>query len=362
MSLDVSSLEAAQRSTAAILDAAVRAERGRTELHHEDLREAAFTYLNRGGKRLRPLLVLLSAGAAGGDPVVAEPAALAVEVFHTWTLIHDDIIDKDVLRRGGPTVHAEFARKLTTSRHVRAAQAADYGAAVAILAGDYLQGVAVRLVLDAATEPRVSHATVHAAATLMQTTLVRDLVEGEILDVAFTHRTLDAVTEEELLDMYRQKSAALLGYCARVGAMLALDEPDPDAALPASLAAFATTAGIAFQIRDDVLGLTSTEARLGKPVGSDVREGKRTPVLLAAHARATAEERRMLDDVVGHADATPEELARARELLDRLGVPHARARAEALVSDAVTHLEGIPASRYRDRLGEWAQLLVERDA
>jgi geranylgeranyl diphosphate synthase type I len=196
----------------------------------------------------------------------------------------------------------------------------------------------------------------------MQTTLVRDLVEGEIRDVAFTHRALDDIDEPELLDMYRQKSASLLGYCACVGAMLALDEPDPAAPVPAALARFATTAGIAFQIRDDVLGLVGSEARLGKPVGSDVREGKRTPILLAAYARADAAHRRRLDAVIGKEDATGDELREAAALLEELGgVAHARTRAESLVDEAVSTLRAIPDSDHRARLADWARMLVKRD-
>jgi geranylgeranyl diphosphate synthase type I len=359
--IDVASLDTALASVGTAVDAMVADEIGRSDLVYDDLRQAAFCYLERGGKRLRPLLVGLSAGAAGGDTSMVGPAALAVEVFHTWTLIHDDLIDHDHERRGGPTVHVRFRDRMHDPRPGREGRGDDYGRALAVLGGDYLQGLAIRLLLDGADGRSVSLATASSATRLMQTDLLRDLCEGEMWDVAFSFRPVDEVTEDELLGMYRQKSAALLAYCARVGGMFALDTARADEPLLGALANFAGRCGIAFQIQDDILGVTGDAEKLGKPVGSDIREGKRTVILRHAYHAASAAERSRMDEVLGNPAASPGDIAEVSAILEsRGGLQHAREVAEELVKDALTLLQEVPPSVYRDRLADWAAHLVRR--
>jgi geranylgeranyl diphosphate synthase type I len=358
-----SSLERAITHVSAIVDAAIRAEKNSSPLIDRDLKEASFAYLERGGKRLRPLVTHLAAGAVGGNPEIALDAALAVEVFHTWTLIHDDLIDNDDRRRGGDTVHVAFRNRVLASSPGLHPPADNYGTAIAILAGDYLQGVAVRLLLDAVDRRGVSPATAHATAYYMQTEVLKDLVEGEVADVAFTHRPIADLEEADLVEMYRQKSGSLISFAARAGAMLALDEPDPDAEYPALLARFAELAGVAFQIQDDVLGIVGDEVKLGKPVGSDIREGKRTLVLLHAHREADADTRARLEAIVGRGAADLDEISWVRRLIERTGALEVAAlAAEERIGRAVAMLEPLPPSPYRDRLTDWAHRLVRRES
>lgn len=361
MRIDTTSLDAALADVCARTDAAIAREFRQDPLEYLDLRDASFAYLFRGGKRLRPLLVFLSAGAAGNETLRVDDLALAVEVFHTWTLIHDDLIDHDALRRGGPTVHVDYRDKLLARTPAAGERAADYGRALAILAGDYLQGLAVRLVLGGVGEG-VPWRTVHRAADMMQRELLRDLVEGEMWDVTFTIRPVLSVTHEELIGMYRRKSASLLGYCARAASMFACGSTDGTDDLSATLGEFAERCGIAFQIQDDVLGVVGDEAKLGKPVGSDIREGKRTTILRAAYERASAADRRTLDDIVGRREASPAEVEHVRGILEATGGVHeARREAEEIVRGALVTLESVPPSVYRDRLADWARLLVSRE-
>ncbi len=361
MKLDVTSLPAALADVNAMIADAIAQEIRQSDLGHEHLREAAFAYLERGGKRLRPLVTVLATGAAGGDPDRVRSAALAVEVFHTWTLIHDDMIDNDARRRGGPTVHVAFRDRLRHDFPSAAHRADIYGNALAILAGDYMQGLAVRLILDGTERDGVPPETARQAARFMQTDLLRDLVEGEMWDVGFSFRPVLDVSEEALLEMYRQKSAALLSYCARVGGMYATGGSNDDT-VAAHLADFAEQCGVAFQIRDDVLGVVGDAERLGKPVGSDVREGKRTVILRRAYEAATEAERAHLDAVVGNRSADHDQVAGVVEILrERGGLQHADAIADRYVETALTRLQAVEPSAYRDRLEDWARHLITRD-
>src|SRR5437763_9493239 len=114
----------------------------------EHIRDSVYHYLSQKGKALRPLMLLLSCGAAGGDEARALPAAAAIELFHTWTLVHDDIIDRDDLRRGKPTVHAAFRARAQTEWGYEPDAAAHYGVTAAILAGDQQQGWAYALLAE----------------------------------------------------------------------------------------------------------------------------------------------------------------------------------------------------------------------
>jgi geranylgeranyl diphosphate synthase type I len=361
VTIAATTLEGVLSEVRARMEAALRRELERNELEYVDLRDAAFEYLVRGGKHLRPLLVFLSAGAAGNPALRIDSLALAVEVFHTWTLIHDDVIDHDALRRGGPTVHVAYRDRLLASAPEVGERAADYGRALAILAGDYLQGLAVRLVLEGVAEG-VPWRTVHRAAEMMQRELLRDLVEGEMWDVTYTTRPILAVSHDELLGMYRRKSASLLGYCARAGCMFATGATGSHEGLAGTLGDFAEACGIAFQIQDDILGIVGDEAKLGKPVGSDIREGKRTTILRAAYERANSQEQKRIDAIVGRRDAGPEEVAEVRRILESTGgLEQARSEAERIVDRALEGLSDVPASVYRDRLADWARLLVTRE-
>jgi geranylgeranyl diphosphate synthase type II len=237
------------------------------------LEEAMRYSLLAGGKRIRPVLALATARAIGRDPREVLPLAAAVELIHTFSLIHDDLpaIDDDDLRRGLPTAHKRF------------------GEDIAILAGDALYAEAFRLVLR---EQRGDPARVLAAvAELADATGVNGMVGGEYIDV----RDLAGTPGVGLRRLHRLKTGRLIG--AAVECVLLLSEVA--APTQGELRAFAGELGVLFQIVDDILDVTGTDAELGKPRGSDERHGKLTYVSryglhgarsLAAdtHARARA--------------------------------------------------------------------------
>ena len=212
------------------------------------LEEAMRYSLLAGGKRIRPVLALATTEALGRPPAEVLPLAAAIEMIHTYSLIHDDLpaMDDDELRRGKPTCHVA------------------YGEDVAILAGDGLFAEALRLVLG---EQRGEPANVLAAVhELVDAAGVRGMVGGQFLDVAG-----DSV---ELRHLHELKTGALIA--ASVGSVLALEGMSGPATIP--FRRFAAELGVVFQIVDDILDVTGDEAEIGKPRGSDERHGKATYV------------------------------------------------------------------------------------
>jgi geranylgeranyl diphosphate synthase type II len=251
--------------------------------------EEAMRYsLLAGGKRVRPVLALATARALGAEPERFLPAACAIELIHTYSLIHDDLpaMDDDELRRGRPTSHIEF------------------GEDVAILAGDGLFAEAVRLFSEQPGEP---DRVLAALAELSAATGVDGMVGGQYVDVAG-----EADDAEGLRALHALKTGRLIG--ASVGVVLALEGvPEPET-IP--YRRFADELGVLFQIVDDILDVTGSDERLGKPHGSDERHGKLTYVSLfglerarelaaKSHAKATgslAEASGGIDDLMQVAD------------------------------------------------------------
>lgn len=330
-----------------------------SQVQPEHLRRLVEAYISRGGKRLRPAVLLLSCGAVGGDERAAVPAAAALELFHTWTLMHDDIIDHDELRRGGPTGHVLGASLATRDWSLDGPQAADYGTSMSILAGDVQHGLCVTHFLSCrAARPEV----VLRLARDLELEVVCGLVEGEVLDVQMGRRPVAEVTLDEVLRMVRLKTALLYEFAARAGAMLGLDTTDAEAPQARALSTFCRDCGIAFQLQDDILGVVGDSRKLGKPVGSDVREGKRTPIVLAAYEVADESQRALLDRVLGDTAASDEEVARVIALMVGLGaIERVSTMARKLVEQAFGALNELPETCYRQWLAAWADYMVARE-
>jgi geranylgeranyl diphosphate synthase, type II len=221
--------------------------------------EEAMRYsLLAGGKRVRPVLALATARAVGAEPSRFLPAATAIELIHTYSLIHDDLpaMDDDALRRGIPTSHVK------------------YGEDVAILTGDGLFAEAVRIFSE---QPGPADRVLAALAELSAATGVDGMVGGQYVDVAG-----EAADAEELRSLHALKTGRLIG--ASVGVVLTLEGvPEPET-IP--YRRFANELGVLFQIVDDILDVTGSDERLGKPHGSDERHGKLTYVSLFGLERA----------------------------------------------------------------------------
>ncbi len=239
-----------------------------------ELKEAIQHSLLAGGKRLRPLLVLLACEACGGRAEDALPAASAVEMIHTYSLIHDDLpaMDDDDLRRGQPSCHAKF------------------GEGNAILAGDALLAQAFE-VLGGEIEPK--RVAAQCCVELAKAAGATSLVGGQFDDLS---AEFSAGTLNDLEAIHHRKTGALLRVSLRLGALVA----EAPSFLVDALDQFGANLGLAFQITDDLLDLQGDEATIGKTTGKDAKSGKLTyPALLGADL-SVERAQRLIDEAIGH--------------------------------------------------------------
>jgi geranylgeranyl diphosphate synthase type I len=326
-----------------------------------DLEEAVFAYVERPGKRLRPAVLLWACGAVGGNEDLALPAAAGVELFHTWTLVHDDLIDNDDLRRGGPTVHKlgeTFAReKLGYSDE----KAAEYGRDLAVLTGDSQHGWTTSMFCECARANGLDARVVLEIIYQLESRVVNTLIEGETLDVQYSRTPIEQLTREDIVHMLWMKTGVLYEFAAKSGAMLGLGTTDENHPYVKAISTFASKCGTAFQLQDDILGLVGEERQLGKPVGSDVREGKKTTIVYFALRAASPEDRKFLLSVLGNPDAPADDVAKATDLMTSLGgVERTAGLALDHINAAMPELDAIPASPYRELLADWARYMIER--
>ena len=247
--------------------------------------------MSGGGKRLRPVLLLMAAESFGGQIEEALPAAMAVEVFHNFTLLHDDIMDNAAVRRGKPSVFAKW------------------GGNVAILSGDAMLITAYKHLarLNAEHLPRVMQ---------LFNDMALEVCEGQQYDMDFEQK--QSVSIEEYILMIERKTSALLSGSAMIGATLAGASADD----VKKIYRFATELGLAFQLQDDVLDSYGDEA-LGKKIGGDILEGKQTFLMVQAMSRALEEERELLRTTHLREDLTAEQkIATVKALYDKLDVKH----------------------------------------
>ncbi len=326
------------------------------------IREAVYSYITSGGKSLRPAVLLFSCGAVGGDEDQALPAAAAVEVYHTWTLVHDDIIDRDRKRRGHPTVHQEFREKAARELHYSNGEAKHYGLSIAILAGDLQQGWATSLLCELHRKQGIDPNLVLYLIEDLKIRVQSSLLEGEMLDIQYSKHPIESLGEDLIVDMLWKKTGTLYEFAGKAGAMIGLNLCEPTHKLVQALSAFTSKCGTAFQLQDDILGLVGDEALLGKSVGSDIREGKRTTIVYHAFKNATSRQKERLISTLGNEQATANDIEEATNLLRSLGgIEYTRALARSYVEDALAHLSALPDSSYSRLLSRWAEYMIARE-
>ena len=325
------------------------------------LRDAVRDYPVRGGKRLRPAMLIWSCGLLGGSESAALYPAAAVEVFHNWTLVHDDIIDQDDTRRGAPTSHVKLAAELGGKFSLGAGDAERTGRDFAILAGDLQQGWANDLLLRSAEHGVPPEVTV-ALGRRFQKLANSDLISGEALDVEFSLRELTGLKSQEVRTMLGLKTGALLQFCTEAGAMIALDTVDAEHPDVRKLSEFALAAGIAFQLRDDYLGIFGVYDSLGKALGNDLREGKATVMLLDTLRLASAADREKLLGYIGRETYSDADLDDVRRIMRDSGAAASNeAEAARLAEQARNILRSFPDNPYRQHMLDLVNFLIDRE-
>ncbi len=282
-----------------------------------------------GGKRLRPILTLACARMCGYAGERHVHLAACVEFIHTATLLHDDVVDESVLRRGLASANAIFGNKAS------------------VLVGDFLFARAFQLMVEDGSLEVLAILS-HAAATI---------AEGEVLQLT-TQNDL-STSEERYLDVIGGKTAALFAAACKVGGVVA-DRPKPEVA---ALAEYGTAIGMAFQLVDDALDYAADQVKLGKTVGDDFREGKITLPVLAAYHAGTPAERAFWSRTIEQSEQTEADLEEALALMERRGALQATfARARRFADIAQRALEVFPESALRSCLHEIADFTVSRAA
>lgn len=300
------------------------------------LYQAAHHIIDAGGKRLRPYLVLKSCRLVGGREEDALPTAAALELLHTFTLIHDDIIDEDEKRRNLPTVHVEW------------------GVPTAIVTGDLLFAKVYETITRHTDSAHVSPKRILRVLKDVSEATVT-ICEGQILDMMFEHR--DTVSEDQYFRMIQAKTAALFETSARCGGILGGGKKRE----VERLGKYGYYAGTGFQVIDDVLGLTADEKALGKPVGSDIREGKRTLIIVHALEQASEDQRKKILETLGNRSASPEQLREVVGLVDSLdSIRYAEEKAKKYIQQSKMALASFPASEDREDLISLADLVFGR--
>lgn len=291
----------------AYLDARIKETRAEDELVAEAL-EHVKSILLAGGKRLRPALMLLGYEAAGGrDRERLLQTALSIELVHMFLLIHDDIIDRDSLRHGVTTLHERYAE--WGKRELSLENPTHFGNSIALIVGDLLYSLGNDIIFHSG----FSHDRVFAALSKTQT-IVSHTSIGEARDIYLEYRK--QATSVEVLKMYEQKTARYtFEGPLHLGALLA----GGSETLLTVFSQYALPLGVAFQIQDDILGVYGDEQRIGKPVGSDIQEGKMTLLVTKALETAGAHHSELQDLLKRGKALTVKEIEEFRSLIRDCG-------------------------------------------
>ncbi|UCF08711.1 MAG: polyprenyl synthetase family protein [Thermoplasmata archaeon] len=298
----------------------------------EKLGEAMRHIPMAGGKRLRPILAMLTADAISGRGERALPFGVSLELIHNFTLLHDDVMDKDELRRGVKTVHVLFDE------------------ATAINAGDVLFARAFETLSTTDVTDNALRGLVREVATA-----VRKIGEGQQMDKEYEMRT--DISEKDYLKMIEYKTAKLFQIAAWGGAIVA----EGNERQIQAMSDYGRLLGMGFQIWDDYLDLKADEKLLGKPVGSDIKNGKRTLMVVHALERLKGEKRAEFLRVLGNENASQKEVENAIAIMQEMGsTAYAKNMAFDFTNKSKELLDVLSDSEYKDVLLEITDYMVQR--
>jgi geranylgeranyl diphosphate synthase type I len=314
---------------AAFFDAKL-AEAARISQHVREIVLGAKEYTLRGGKRLRPIFCIYGyqcLNDANIDAII--DASISLELMQSYLLIHDDIMDEDELRRGKTTFHILCQRYC--ERQFGATKSHKFGENVAIIAGDLLEAYGEEVLATAPFKSEYVQKAVGAYANI-----VKNVGYGQILDLMAERE--GSFNEAEILTIHRLKTASYtIEGPLHIGALLA-GATDADLRI---LSDYGIPLGLAFQIQDDILGLFGSEEKTGKPVGSDVREGKKTLLILKALERCTAAEKDVILNALGNERVAVKEIEAVREIVRETGsLEYSRRMVAEMTAKAVAAIHG----------------------
>jgi geranylgeranyl diphosphate synthase type I len=286
-----------------------------------------------GGKRLRPCISMLSCESVGGNLKQVLTLTVAIELIHNFTLVHDDIMDKSNLRRNLPTVHKKF------------------GKPTAIIAGDLLFAKAFEIMHNIS-----DNISILKRVNFGLTNCVREICEGQQLDMDFEKKR--EVSEEEYLEMIRKKTAILFEFSAKSGAILG----EGTAKEINALGEYGEALGLAFQIQDDYLDMSSDEGTLGKDIGNDIRNGKKTLIAVRSINNAIGDDKKILNEIFGNSTASEKEVKKVYDLFEKMkSIEYAKNIASDYSNKARKALDVIKDSEIKQILIGLAEYSITRE-
>jgi len=286
-----------------------------------------------GGKRIRPFLTMISCESVSSDVQKALPFAAGLELMHNFTLVHDDIMDHSMLRRKLPAVHVKF------------------GEPTAILSGDLLFAKSFEAILETSVD-------FSKLKQLQQDFIdcVIAICEGQQLDMEFEQQK--TVPEQDYLDMISKKTAGLFELSSKGGGLIGGGNLQEVAALKR----YGMALGLAFQIWDDYLDMSSTTTTLGKDIGNDIRNGKKTLIAVHCLSHATGKQKKLLDDIFGNRSASEHDVAKVYDLFSELGsVEYAQQRALQYTNQAKDAITVLKPSDAKELLYKLIDYTIRRE-
>jgi geranylgeranyl diphosphate synthase type I len=286
-----------------------------------------------GGKRLRPAISMLSCEAVHGNIENVIPLAISIELIHNFTLVHDDIMDKSKLRRNTPTVHIQ------------------YGEPTAIIAGDLLFTKSFEVIHNFNGD-----LSIFKRINLNLVERIREVCEGQQLDMEFEKR--NDVTEEEYFDMIQKKTSALFMLAAEGGSIIGGGTEDQNT----GLRNYGKYLGLAFQIRDDFLDMSSNVNTLGKDIGNDIRNGKKTLIAVHSINNASGNDKQLIDKIFGNNNASEEDIKKVYKLFTDIGsLDYAKKTAYKFCDEAKKSINILNDTDAKNVLIELADYSINRE-
>jgi len=301
-----------------------------------DLVESAFHLIKGGGKRIRPFLLMVTSKMFGVPYNVSLPAAVSIELLHNFTLIHDDITDRDRVRRGLPTTHVI------------------YGEPIALVAGDFLFSHLYYYLINTYTSlGKPPSLIIKIVSSLSEAT--DNICKGQVMDL-LPHKYISS--EENYMKMVYLKTASLIETAVYIGGLLGGVSPET----LSKLRKYGKNIGVAFQIADDILGVFGESSRTGKPVGNDIRMGKKTLLVLYALSKMNEKQKQLFDRVFGNRSANDKDIEIVINLLREIGAKgYADKHMKNMVYEAKKALVGLPENIYRKYLENISDYIITRE-